>query len=42
MLAGKKSAKDYPGKIRKIKYADPETGKLFVFLTNIFCSLLRP
>jgi len=36
MLAGKKSAKEYPEKMRRIKYADPETGKLFVFLTNNF------
>jgi len=36
MLAGNKSAKEYPEKMRRIKYADPETGKLFVFLTNNF------
>ena len=35
-LAGDKSAKDYPETMRRIKYADPETGKLFVFLTNNF------
>jgi hypothetical protein len=35
-LAGDKSAKDYPERIRRIKYTDPETGKLFVFLTNNF------
>ena len=36
MLATVKSAKEYPDKMRRIKYADPETGKLFVFLTNNF------
>jgi len=36
MLANVKSAKEYPDKIRRIKYADPESGKLFVFLTNNF------
>jgi transposase len=35
-LTGDKSAKEYPDKMRRIKYADPETGKLFVFLTNNF------
>jgi len=29
-------AKDYPGKLRRIKYYDIDTGKLFVFLTNNF------
>jgi transposase len=28
------AAKDYPEKIRRIKFRDLETGKLFVFLTN--------
>jgi len=35
-LQEKKSAKQYPETMRRIKYADPETGKLFVFLTNNF------
>ena len=35
-LAGEKSAKEYSETMRRIKYADPETGKLFVFLTNNF------
>ena len=29
-----KSKSDYPGKIRRIRYADPETGQSLVFLTN--------
>jgi len=36
MLAGEKSAKEYPETMRRIKYSDQETGKLFVFLTNNF------
>ena len=36
VLANFKVAKEYPEKMRRIKYADPETGKLFVFLTNNF------
>ncbi len=28
------SASDYPDKLRRIKYLDPETGKAFTFLTN--------
>ncbi len=36
MLTSVKSAKEYPDKMRRIKYADPETGKLYVFLTNNF------
>ena len=35
-LAGEKSAKEYPETMRRIKYSDQETGKLFVFLTNNF------
>jgi len=30
------AVKDYPGKIRRIKFLDMETGKKFVFLTNNF------
>ena len=36
MLANIKLAKEYPETMRRIKYADPKTGKLFVFLTNNF------
>jgi hypothetical protein len=36
MLTSVKSAKEYPDKMRRIKYADPETGRLYVFLTNNF------
>ena len=35
-LAGLKSAKNYPEKIRRIKYTDQETGQHYVFLTNNF------
>jgi len=35
-LTGFYSAKDYPDKLRRIKYRDPETDKIFVFLTNNF------
>ena len=31
-----KSAKVYPEEIRKIVYVDPETGKVYIFLTNDF------
>lgn len=30
------TAKTYPDKLRKVKYRDPETGKVFVFLSNNF------
>jgi hypothetical protein len=30
------AAKDYPEKIRRIKFYDAETGKIFIFLTNNF------
>lgn len=33
-LTGKESSKAYPGKLRRIKYRDGETGRTFVFLTN--------
>ena len=36
MLATVKSAKEYPDKMRRIKYVDPQTGKSYVFLTNNF------
>lgn len=36
LLAGFYTAKDYPGKLRRIKYHDVETGKTFIFLTNNF------
>ena len=35
-LTGYKSAKDYPTKLRKIKYYDKELDKTFIFLTNNF------
>ena len=36
MLTGVYQAKDYPNKIRRVKYYDTETDKTFVFLTNNF------
>ena len=36
MLAGSKSSKDYPDKLRRIKYYDEDTDKTLVFLTNNF------
>lgn len=36
VLTGFYSAKDYPGKLRRIKFYDEETDTLFVFLTNNF------
>ena len=36
VLTGFYSAKDYPEKLRRIKYYDEETDTLFVFLTNNF------
>ena len=35
-LAGFYPSKDYPDKLRRIKYFDSTTGKIFVFLTNNF------
>ena len=35
-LTGFYIKKDYPGYLRKIKYRDEETGKIYVFLTNNF------
>lgn len=34
VLTGYKAKKDYPEKLRRIKYYDTETNKTFVFLTN--------
>jgi len=36
VLTGFYARKDYPAKLRRIKYRDAETGKVFVFLTNNF------
>ena len=35
-LTGFYTAKDYPEKLRRIKYYDHESGRIFVFLTNNF------
>ncbi len=34
VTTGQRSATNYPDKLRRIKYRDPETGITFVFLTN--------
>ncbi len=36
MLNGYYAAKDYPEKMRRIKFYDEETGKILIFLTNNF------
>ena len=36
ILTGPKTSRDYPDSLRRIGFADPETGKRFVFLTNNF------
>ena len=36
MLNGYYSVKDYPKKLRRIKFKDEETGKILIFLTNNF------
>lgn len=36
VLTGPISKKDYPEKLRRIKYNDPQSGKTLVFLTNNF------
>jgi hypothetical protein len=36
IIAGPRSATDYPDKLRRIKYRDAETGRTFTFLTNNF------
>jgi len=35
-LTGSRSKKTYPAKLRRVKFRDPVTGKVFVFLTNNF------
>jgi hypothetical protein len=35
-LTGKKSQHDYPEKLRRIRFKNPDTGKTLVFLTNNF------
>jgi len=36
VLSGHYASRDYPGKLRRIKYHDKESGKMVVFLTNNF------
>jgi hypothetical protein len=36
VLTGTSSARSYPDKLRRIRFRDPETGKLYTFLTNDF------
>lgn len=36
VLTGYYAARDYPGKLRRVRYRDGETGKTLVFLTNNF------
>lgn len=36
VLSGFYPSKDYPEKLRRIRYIDPETGKTLIFLTNCF------
>lgn len=38
LLTGYKAKKDYPEKLRRIKYYDEETNQYYVFLTNDFSS----
>jgi IS4 transposase len=47
-LTGTTSRKDYPEHLRRIRFKDPETGKIMAFLTNNFtlsaatvCALYR-
>ncbi len=35
-LSGAKSSNDYPDRLRRIRYTDPDTGKRLVLLTNCF------
>ena len=35
-LSGVKSSKDYPDRLRRVRYTDPDTGKRLVLLTNGF------
>jgi len=39
LLTGSYQSKDYPGKLRRVKYYDADTDKTPVFLTNIFFCL---
>lgn len=39
-LQGNRAAKDYPQRLRRVRFTDPETGKKLVLLTN--CFLLEP
>ncbi len=34
VTTGQQSATDYPDKLRRVRYRDPDTGKTFTFLTN--------
>jgi hypothetical protein len=34
VLDGSKSSQDYPDKLRRVRFKDPETGKVFGFITN--------
>ncbi|SIQ68519.1 Transposase DDE domain-containing protein [Alkalispirochaeta americana] len=36
VLTGVRTAADYPEKLRRTRYRDPETGKVFTFLSNNF------
>ena len=36
VLSGTKSSKDYPDRLRRIRYTDPDTGNRLVLLTNCF------
>jgi len=36
VLRGDKSSKHYPGRLRRVRYTDPDTGKRLVLLTNCF------
>ncbi len=36
LATGALTATDYPDRLRRVKYRDPESGKTFVFLTNNF------
>jgi hypothetical protein len=36
LLATPKSKRDYPERLRRVSFRDPETGKHLVFLTNLF------
>ncbi len=36
VLTGARTQQDYPAQLRRIRYRDPETGKVYTFLTNDF------